>query len=415
MSKMEQTENDINDILSQGEDVDVSRINSSYKEMNNNISRHVSRNHVKSISYDDYDEDESVNELEPGLKILRETDKSYYVEDADGRKFWMCKECYKQGKKKIFTSPLQIAGHYKKEHKVISEDLDEDLEDESEDEHDDSEYVPSTEELLTSEKAKKLKRLLLKAPGIKNTEKKKIDWVCYVFQENKKLNTNPEALHRYLKSQFPRMSDEDIAFIVKTVFQTFESESMYSYDDYEDLNNESTSSDNETTRYDDLNRHNYYSYPGMGFGMHTYPQPFLIRSVDDLIKLFNFFEKRTKPERTYSEDEIEKRVKEKVELELMKRQLEEMKEMIKQQQEIMKNLTSGDFIEKIVKRQGEWNEYKLAAEILDKVDRAASGVAKELAKTNRLILMLTLGKKKGMTTDELFDLIKQEFPDYVEE
>lgn len=404
MRNLDYTENesDISNVLNQGKDV---KINGEKDEDSGNFSERV-YNNFKSTSYPETEDE--VNELEPGLKILKETDKTYYVQDVDGRRFWLCKECYKQGKKKIFTSPLQIAAHYKKEHKVLEDEFGDDI---SEEEPTDDDYVPSTEELLTSEKAKKLKKLLQKAPGIKGQEKKKIDWVCYVFQENKRLNTNPEALHRYLKNQFPKMSDEDIAFIVKTVFQTVENESTYTYDDYDDITEESNTS-SESTRYEDTSNYgSYYHQPGFGYGM--YSQPFLIRSVDDLIKLFDFFEKRSK--KGYREDEIEKRIEEKVELKLMKKQLEEMKETIKHQQKIIENLTSGEFISKIIKEQGGWNEYKLAGEILEKIDKAATGIGRELAKTNRLILMLTLGKRRGMTSDEIFDLIKQEFPDYVEE
>ncbi len=321
----------------------------------------------------------------PGLKIIKETDKTYKVKTPEGI-FWICKECYdKYGKIVKFTQGLQVAAHYRKEHPELSGKREE-----YRPEKTDPDYIPSVEEELSSTRARKLYELLIKAPGV---DKRRVPWVCKVFEENKRLQSSPEVLHTYLKKQFPKLLDDDVRYIVTAVFEITEEPNEVAYYeenkedkiDYSELKKEENSSFNKSLTPV------FPSYPTY----HYDPISSLVNLIQQLEKLGI---------KIGGGDEEKAYLKAK--LEFMEKEQEHLRKQISDMIDVLK---------KGRMHGSTANEWTLMQDIIDKAYDAGSGIAKELAKLNRLILTLWIGRKRGYTDEDILNIVEKEVgKEYIE-
>lgn len=373
----------------------------------------VEKNDVDNLidELDDYEESEENNnkdekEIAPGLKLLKESRKAYRVADVDGNEYWICKACLDlNGKIVRLNTPAEIRIHYSEEHadlagtrKVNTSPYGGDKIEKELTVNETEDYVPTIEEELTSKRAKKLYYLLKEAPGV---NRKIVPWICKVFQSTKRLH-NPEALHIYLKKN-TKLDDDDIRFIVYSVFEIPEEDnSVPFYDDMYKEEKPSYEEEKVSPSTSEMNNSLISSINPLSFS-----GGLSIRTIDDLIKLIDFFERRLKNNSNNVDiKEIEQRAYMKAKLEMMEKELKDWQEEKKMLYKMIKEGKIG---------RGEVNEWSFMEDLVDKVYKGTSGVAKEISKLSRLVLLLSLGKRKGYTDDDIMKMIENEVgEDYIE-
>jgi len=329
-------------------------------------------------------DEETEEEIEEEYKVIGETDKSIHVKKG-GKDFWICKACGEE-----FSSPFEFGRHWRSCPKRAEVE-------ESEIGKKPKDYIPTVEEELRSERAKKLFKLLVQCPGVRRENAK---WIATMFENTRRLNENPENLYYFLKAHLgQRVNDLDIQYIVRCVFEEqtdMSTSAPLFFDEKKD----------EKPDFSDLRKDT-----GLGFSSplsfhHSSPpfgSPTLTLTVQDLEKLINIIKNQIGTNNIDIEklkEDIRREIKLEAEIESLKKQLEDYKDM-------MKNILSGDFIKHIKRSATGKTEWDVTSEIIDKTYEGLRGVGSELAKLNRLLVILLLGKRRGRTDDELLDLVKK--------
>jgi len=342
---------------------------------------------------EDYEEEEKAEVTGeckdiPGFKIIKETDKTYKVQTPEGI-FWICKECYdKYGKIVKFTQGLQVAAHYRKEHPELSGKREEYTPQKVEE----PDYIPTVEEELRSMRARKLYELLSKAPGV---DKRRVPWVCKVFEENKRLQSSPEILHTYLKKQFPKMLDDDIRYIVTSVYELPEETSEVTYYNMEENKEEKID-------YSELKKEESRSFNHQFTPVIPSYTTFNYDPVNTLVNLIQQLEKLGIKRGGGDEEKAYLKAK----LEFMEKEHENLRKQLNDMFDILKK---GKLYSTTA------NEWTLMQDIIDKAYEAGSGIAKELAKLNRLLLTLWIGRKRGYTDEDILKIVEEEVgKEYIE-
>lgn len=146
------------------------------------------------------------------VKVIKDMPRTAIVE-KDGKQYWVCKRC-----QQAFESEREWRAHLPrcaKEHKkqeATAAPEPEDLEDEVEEP-----YTLTPEERMLLEMKNTLKRMLYTTPGV--SDKKTIEWFCeQYFVSVPALSEDPNELFRAIQRHFPKVPDDAIMLIVRSVF-----------------------------------------------------------------------------------------------------------------------------------------------------------------------------------------------------
>jgi len=330
-------------------------------------------------------------ELPEGFELIREKKDVYSVRDKSSKKVvYICKYCGE-----VMERPFDIPKHMKKCPKKSEYDTQEI----SSNKHThDTDFqsqsysrplTPEEEEIL--EKREKLKSMLLYAPGV--GDKKRVEWVCNVFENTEQLRKSPEALYYYIKEQFPKMNPKDIEYIVKSIFNI---NTNVSTDVPFFAKNESINKPD----FDIPTMANEPPIPRMNYGDSNTTLEWIMRQLISMLK-----ENATK---TYiSEDEI-KRAREEgrreAEIEFYKLKIEELESKL-----------DAVLTGKIKLHQTGRTQWDVAQDVIQNIATIAERGISEIGRLTRLITAIVIGKKSGMTNDEIYNLVKSENPELIGE
>ncbi len=143
------------------------------------------------------------------VKVIKDMPRTAIIE-KDGKQYWVCKRC-----QQAFESEKEWRAHLPRcarEHK--SQEAAPEPEEEAEPEEP---YTLTPEERMTLEMKEVLKRMLYTTPGV--SDKKTIEWFCeQYFPSVPVLTEDPNELFRAIQRHFPKVPDDAVMLIVRSVF-----------------------------------------------------------------------------------------------------------------------------------------------------------------------------------------------------
>ncbi|RLI83667.1 hypothetical protein DRP04_00680 [Archaeoglobales archaeon] len=353
------------------------------------------------------EEEVKVPGIPPGYKLIREKRDVYSLRDPQGNVKFMCKYCGA-----ILDRPFDIPRHKRvcpkiprevaraEEMERVKEKLG--IPESLEVEHKPEKPIPdkplTPEEEVTYERKVRLYQLLMNAPGVK--DEKRVRWVCDVFENTEALKTSPENLYFYLKSQFPKLGDKDAEYIVRSVFES-DSSSKITVPFFGGERRESMY----VPRFEDI--HKPHGGPSVGIRPPSQGEDLTRWALE---QLFNFITSQGKfigAGQTITEEDLKKAR----ELGRKEAELEFYKQRLQDVEKKLSDILTG----KIKLTQTGRSEWDVAGDFIDRAFNLGDKAVAEFTKLTRLITAIILGKRSGMTSDEIYSLVKAETPEFVEE
>ena len=353
-------------------------------------------------------EENTVPGVPPGYRVIREKKDVYTLKDPQGNTKFMCKYCGQ-----LLDRPFDIPRHKRVCPKIPREAVEAreaesvkkklgipekvDIGHETERPIVDKALTP--EEEATYERKAKLYQMLVAAPGIK--DEKRVKWVCDVFENTESLRNSPETLYFYLKTQFPKLRDKDAEYIVRSVFEDDTGRSAMNMPFFGDFGERREGV--HIPRFEDMHR----GRDVIGIRPPSENENLTRWAIAQLVELLKDRDRGATSNTVVTQEDIERARemgRKEAELEFYKHKVEDLEQRVR-------DILTG----KVKLTQTGRSEWDVAGDFLDRAFGVGDRAVAEFAKITRLITAIVLGKRTGMTSDEIYSIVKSEAPEYVGE